>query len=103
MENRKKVQSMIGMAYKAGRVISGEDPVRFALKKNNIKLLIIAEDASENTKKRFINSAVYYHIPYFIYMTKEELSISLGQKIRSIAGITDERFSDYLISLLNKY
>ncbi|MEA4962719.1 putative ribosomal protein YlxQ [bioreactor metagenome] len=103
MENRKKVQSMIGMAYKAGRVISGEDPVRFALKKNNIKLLIIAEDASENTKKRFINSAVYYHIPYFIYMTKEELSISLGQKIRSIAGITDEGFSDYLISLLNKY
>lgn len=102
MENRKKVQSMIGMAYNAGRVISGEDPVKFALKKNNIKLLIITEDASDNTKKRFINSAVYYHVPYFIYMTKEELSTSLGQKIRSIAGITDKGFADYLISLLNK-
>lgn len=101
MEKRKKIQSMLGMAYKAGKVVSGEDPVRLAIRKNNVKLLIITEDASENTKKRFVNCSVYYHIPYFIYMSKEELSISLGLKIRSIAGITDREFADYLIKLLD--
>lgn len=51
MEHRKKLLSMIGMAYKAGKIISGEDPVRKAIRKNSVKLLIIAEDASDNTKK----------------------------------------------------
>ena len=102
IEKRKKTQSMIGLANKAGEIISGEDPVRFAIRKNNIKLLIITEDASDNTKKRFINAATYYHIPYFIYLTKEELSVSLGGKIRSIAGISDKEFAEYLTKLLCK-
>lgn len=92
---------MLGMAYKAGKVVSGEDPVRLAIRNNKIKLLIITEDASENTKKRFTNSAVYYHIPYYIYMTKDEMSVSLGMKIRSVAGVSDREFADYLIKLLD--
>lgn len=100
MEHRKKLLSMIGMAYKAGKIISGEDPVRKAIRKNSVKLLIIAEDASDNTKKRFINSAVYYHVPYFVYLTKAELSDSLGQKIRSVASVIDEGFAKHLISLM---
>ena len=102
MEKRKKIQSMIGLANKAGKIISGEDPVRSAIKKDKIHLLLITEDASENTKKRFINSAIYYHIPYFIYLTKEELSISLGLKIRSIVGVADQEFTNCLIRLLDK-
>jgi len=100
MEQRKKILSMIGMAYKAGKVVSGEDPVRKAIRGKTVKLLIIAEDASDNTKKRFINSASYYHVPYFIYLTKEELSDSLGHKIRSVASITDEGFAMHLINLM---
>lgn len=102
MEKRKRIQSIIGLAYKAGKIILGEDPVRYAIKKNNVKLLIITEDSSDNTKKRFINSAVYYHIPYYIYLTKDELSISLGRKVRSIAGVADKEFAEYLIRMLDK-
>lgn len=100
MEQRKKILSMIGMAYKAGKIISGEDPVRKVIRHKSAKLLIIAEDASDNTKKRFINSATYYHVPYYIYLTKEELSNSLGQKLRSVVSVIDEGFANHLISLL---
>ncbi|NLM44659.1 MAG: 50S ribosomal protein L7ae [Clostridiales bacterium] len=100
MKNRNKLLSMIGFAYKAGKVVSGQDPTKLALRKNNIKLLIIAEDASDNTKNRFINSARYYHIPYIICLTKEELSMSIGLRIRSVIGILDENIAKGLISLM---
>lgn len=94
---------MLGMAYKAGKVVTGEDPIRNAIRKNSIKLLIIAEDASANTKKRFINSSVYYNVPHVVYLTKIEMSRSLGQKIRSVAGIIDEGFAKHLINLVEDY
>ncbi|SHJ29483.1 Ribosomal protein L7Ae [Lutispora thermophila DSM 19022] len=91
---------MLGMAYKAGQVVTGEDTTRNAIRKNRVKLLIIAEDASDNTKKRFINSSVYYNVPYVICLTKIEMSRSLGQKIRSVAGIIDEGIAKYLMNLV---
>jgi len=91
---------MIGFAYKSGKVISGHDLLKLALRKRKIKLLIIAENASNNTKDKFTNSARYYNIPYYICLTKEELSMSLGRKIRSVIGIVDENFSKVLIRLL---
>ncbi|HHY77287.1 MAG TPA: 50S ribosomal protein L7ae [Clostridiales bacterium] len=100
MKNRNKILTMIGFAYKSGKVISGQDPIKLALRKRKIKLLIIAEDASNNTKDKFTNSARYYNVPYFVCLTKEELSMSLGRKIRSVIGIIDENFAKVLISLL---
>ena len=97
---KEKVLAMIGMAYKAKKVISGDETLKKSIKENKIKLLIIAEDASENTKKRFVNSATYYNIPFYIYLTKQELSISLNWKNRSVVGITDTNFSNVLGKLI---
>lgn len=97
---KEKVLAMIGMAYKAKKVISGDETLKKSIKENKIKLLIIAEDASENTKKRFVNSAIYYNIPFYIYLTKQELSISLNWKNRSVVGITDTNFSNVLGKLI---
>ena len=47
-----RVLSLIGLATKAGKTVSGE----FSTEKTGKGLLVIvAEDASENTKKKFRN------------------------------------------------
>lgn len=93
---------MIGMANKAQKIVSGEDSVRQSIREKKVKLIIIAEDASDNTKKRFSNCANYYKVPYYIYLSKDELSISLGGRIRSVIGIADNNFSIYLEKLICK-
>ena len=50
---RDKVLSLIGLAMKAGQVVSGEFSVEKCIKSGKAKLVIIATDASENTKKKF--------------------------------------------------
>ena len=50
MEAKNKVFSLLGLAMKARQLVSGEFQTQEAVKQQNAKLVIISEDASENTK-----------------------------------------------------
>ena len=55
-------------------------------------LLILAQDASKNTKKKFTNSAVYYELPW----QKSEprrTGRAIGAEMRSIIAITEKGFA----------
>ena len=62
---------MLGMAAKAGKVASGEFMTENAVKSGEAALVIVAEDASDNTKKKFNNMCEYYKIRLKIYGMKE--------------------------------
>lgn len=53
MSNVNKVYSMLGLAMKAGKVVSGEFATDKSVKGGNAWLVIVSEDASDNTKKIF--------------------------------------------------
>ncbi|MHB1392479.1 MAG: L7Ae/L30e/S12e/Gadd45 family ribosomal protein [Clostridia bacterium] len=91
-----KVYSMIGLANKAGKLVTGEDAVRNSIRSGKVKLAVVAEDASDNTKKRFKNSAAFYKVSLITWGLKEELGSSIGKSERSVLGITDENFSKSL-------
>lgn len=96
-----KIYSMLGLASKAGRLVSGEDIVRNSIRKNKVKLMILSEDASENTKKRFLNAAEFYKVPVVIWGKKEVLGSSIGKSDRSVIGICDIGFQKNISSLLS--
>ena len=62
-----KVYSFLGLATKAGKLISGEDTCERAVKSGKVGLLIVAEDAYEITKKKFNDICSYrvIEIRYF--------------------------------------
>ena len=66
---------MLGMAAKAGKTASGEFMTENAVKSGEAALVIVAEDASDNTKKKFSNMCEYYKVPVKIHGTKEELGV----------------------------
>ena len=59
MTQNSKVLSMLGLAAKAGKVASGEFSTEKEVKSGNACLVIVAEDASDNTKKMFRNMCKY--------------------------------------------
>ena len=89
-----KINSMISLANKAGKLVTGEDAVRNSIRNGKVKLVIISEDASYNTKKRMSNSAAFYKVPSIIWGLKEEFGNSIGKSARSVLGITDVSFSN---------
>ncbi len=76
-----------------------EQLLQQAVRKKQAFLLILAQDASKNTKKKFTNSAVYYELPLAEIGTKEELGRAIGAEMRSIIAITEKGFAKKLKEL----
>lgn len=89
----KKVYAMLGMAMKAGKVASGEFSTEKSVKSGHAYLVIVSEDASNNTKKMFSNMCKFYEVPRYFFGTKEELGSAIGKGMRSSLAITDENFA----------
>ena len=65
-----KIMSTLSLAQKAGQVKSGEFAVEKAVKEGSACLVIVAQDASENTKKKMKNMTDYYEVPLYFYSDK---------------------------------
>ena len=88
-----KIISMVGMAMKAGKVVSGEFSTEKAVKTGKAFLVIVSEAASDNTKKMFRNMCSYYEVPMYVYGTKEDLGHSMGKEFRASLAVTEEGFA----------
>ena len=87
---QKKIYSLLGLSGKAGSLASGEFTTEKSVKEGSAKLVIIAGDASENTKKMFRNMCDYYIVPYYIFSDKETLGHKIGKEIRTSVAVKDE-------------
>ena len=59
-----KIYSLLGLAMRGRNLVSGEFQTEDAVKKGSAMLVIVAEDASANTKKLFHDKCSYYCLLY---------------------------------------
>lgn len=97
-----KFLAMLGFAMKSGNIITGDDTCEMFIKKRRVKLLVVAADASENTKDKFRFLAKQSNLRLFEISTKEELSQAIGKYNRAVIGVTNKKFADSLIQLLDQ-
>ncbi len=93
MDKSRKILSLLSLAQKAGRTVSGEFSVEKAVKGGTARLVIVPEDASDNTKKKFRNMCEFYHVPTIGFSFKEELGRSIGKQERSSLALLDDGFA----------
>ena len=96
------ISGLVGIAYRAGKIVSGYELSLQAIQKNKGKIVLIAKDASDNTKKTFFNKSKFYRVPIFEIETKEKLGRAIGKNSRSVLVCTDSGFAKALILRLNK-
>lgn len=94
--------SLVGLAAKAGKVVSGEFATEKAVKSQKASLVLTAEDASENTKKKFRDMCTYYQVPLYVIGSKEELGKAIGKEYRASLALTDENFSRAVVKKIEK-
>ncbi|MBQ8985969.1 MAG: ribosomal L7Ae/L30e/S12e/Gadd45 family protein [Lachnospiraceae bacterium] len=95
-----RVLSLLGIAQKAGEVVSGGFLCEDAIKSRKAVLVILAEDAQKNTVHTITNKCTYYKIPFCFYGTKEALGHAIGKGERSCAAVTDQGLADGITKLL---
>ena len=100
MKQNDKAIQMMSMAAKAGKIASGEFSVEKAVKEGKAHIVIISEEASKNTVKKFSNMCFYYKVPMYIYGTKESLGHNIGREARASVAILDEGFAKSIVKNL---
>ena len=97
--NNNKLLGMIGIATKAGKVSAGSESVIENIKFKKAKLVIIAEDASEKTRKNFEFLCKQNNVKIIVYETIDNLSKAIGKKNKAVLCIKDKNFSEEMVRI----
>lgn len=93
---------LLGLANKSGNVVTGQDNIINKIKKGIVKMVIVATDASDNTKKLYRDKCKYYNVLCIESGTIEELSNAIGKVNRVAVGICDDGFTKGLLAKITK-
>ncbi|WP_312938669.1 hypothetical protein, partial [Oscillibacter sp.] len=90
----KELLSTLGLCKRAGMLEVGEEPVEAAARARDVRLLLLASDAAENTARRAdhfseMGQCMKLRLPF----TKEELGQAMGRGECAILGVTDVGFA----------
>lgn len=96
MKTANKVFSRLGLATRAGKLISGEEVVLKAIRSGEAKLVLLAGDASDNTTKKISDKCNSYQVPLLVGFTRFELGSAVGKPERVLFAVTDRGFADML-------
>ena len=95
-----KALSLVSLATKAGKTASGEFCTEKEVKTGMAELVIVAEDASDNTKKKFKNMCNFYEVPIYFYGDKDTLGHAMGKEFRATLAVTDAGFAKGIVKHL---
>ncbi|NLC87406.1 MAG: hypothetical protein GX682_01295 [Clostridiaceae bacterium] len=98
---KNKIYGLIGLARRAGKIAFGTESSIDTIKRKKAKLVIVAENCSDRTKKNFDLVCKEENVPIRVFGTIEELSDSIGQDNKAVIVIKDIGFSNEIIKKID--
>ena len=96
-----KTLGLLGISAKAGKIIAGSEIVIENIKKKKVKLVILAKDSSEKTKKNIKLLCEQNNIKTVEYGNIEENSKAIGKVNKAIIGIIDEKLAIVILEKIS--
>ena len=90
----KEILSTLGLCKRAGMLEVGEESVESSTRSRDVRLLLLACDAAENTARRAAHfSEVGQCLQIQVPFTKEELGLAVGRGDCALLAVTDVGFA----------
>lgn len=99
--SQSKILSLVSLATRAGKTVSGEFCTEKEVKSGRAYLVLVADDASDNTKKKFRNMCEYYEVPICFYADKDTLGHAMGKEFRASLAVLDTGFAKGIMKHLD--
>jgi ribosomal protein L7Ae-like RNA K-turn-binding protein len=93
--------SLLGLANRAGKIISGEELSLKEVRSGKAKLILLSADASANSTKKITDKCKSYGVPLKFIENRELLGHAIGKDARIVVAILDKGFAIKLMSLLD--
>ena len=95
------ILSLLGLALRGGRLVMGEEPVEAVARARDTRILLLASDAADNTRRRVEHFAdagqcLWLRVPF----TKAELGRQFGRTSVAVAAVTDVGLASAVVNKL---
>lgn len=102
MNKNQKLINILSIACRAGKIISGDFVIEKATeRKNKIKLILIASDASDMTKAKYVKLADKTKILLKnTDLEKDSLAACIGKTDRAAVAVCDDGFCKAILKIL---
>ncbi len=94
-----KLEGMIGLCVRAGRAAFGSEQCASLVRRGLLPLVIVAEDASDNTKKLIKDKCTTSGTPWISFGTVASLAHMTGKGKVSVIGIRDKGFAAAILKI----
>jgi ribosomal protein L7Ae-like RNA K-turn-binding protein len=91
-----KALSALGMAMRAGKLVTGDETVLKAVRGGKVRLVIMAADASDNTKKKYRDKCATFEVALIEAFDRAALGAAIGKEERVLIGIADSGFASMI-------
>ncbi len=91
---------LLGLARRAGAVVPGVDATRRSLGAGEVRLVLLARDASENQFKKVRSLIRSRGVPVRMVSARAALGRALGRSTLSMVGVTATSFAAQLLERL---
>lgn len=94
-----KFFNFLGLAKRSGNLIEGYSKCDEQRNRRRFYLVILSNDASNSTKKKFRNHCTEKEIPLIEDFSKEQLGNPIGREELKVLAVLDKNIAEKLISL----
>ena len=100
IKNKNKIENILGLAKKAGAIVSGTELVIDSVRKKRACHMFICSDVSPGTLKKLSDKSEFYHVPVTrLNMTMSELAGCVGlSRLTAAVSLTNKNFLKLLES-----
>ena len=97
----KKILGLKGLCTKAGDICFGTDACIDLILRKKVKLIIVAQDAAERTKRNLEFVCKENDIKIIFFGTIEEISRAIGKDNKAVIGIKNKNFALEIEKIIN--
>lgn len=98
-----KIAGLIGLAMKAGKLAAGDGRASEMSRKHKSFLVLVSSDASDNTKKKYMNMSEYHKLPIIMLdIDRYEFGRIIGREFAVVAAVCDKGFADGIVKLAER-
>ncbi|MFB0957652.1 MAG: ribosomal L7Ae/L30e/S12e/Gadd45 family protein [Clostridiaceae bacterium] len=91
--------NFLGLTRKSGNLTAGGNLTEAAVKHGRVRLVILALDASDGTRKKLQDMTAHFGVELIEASTMDELGSAIGKGEISVIGVTDLKMSEKLKEL----
>lgn len=92
-----KFLNMMGLCARAGKCLYGETACLNGIRMGKVELMVIDENTSDNTRKRFTDACTFRSIP--LITCSQDIGNAVGKPGRKLIAVSDKAFAKMLLQL----